>query len=480
MEFTILSHAAMLVNSRRTTLITDPWLVGSTYWRSWWNYPKACDAWREVEHLDYIAITHMHWDHFHGPSLRQLPRSATVLIPDVYFTRMKDDIADFGFKAVIELPHAKTVKLAPGLDVTSYQYGLALDTTLVITDGTTTLMDMNDCKVTGWPLRQILHRHPTIDFVFRSHSSAAPYPFCVHAEDPDELKYRHSDDFLKEFVDTARLTRARYAVPFASNHCFLHKETWRFNSTVVSPLDVKRYFDTHKPQGSECMVMVPGDSWSDRSGFQVQAQDFFTHREKHLTQYAADVAPILEKTYRREAGVRLTFAAFETHFRDVMRSLPRLARVIFKPVVAFKLSNRRSTYWVLDFDRRTIYETPDLPENLSFRIEVPEAVLKDCIQKRMFATWTPSKRLAVYLKKGKLRDLFVFLQFIDMHEYGYFPLRRMLRWRFVSRWAARYRELGQYIALLWTVVRTRNTARPLKAFVAKIAADERRSVTDRS
>jgi len=84
-------------------LITDPWLVGSTYWRSWWNSPKASDAWREVEDLDYIAITHMHWDHFHGPSLRQLPRSATVLIPDVYFTRMKDDIAEFGFKAVIEL-----------------------------------------------------------------------------------------------------------------------------------------------------------------------------------------------------------------------------------------------------------------------------------------------------------------------------------------------------------------------------------------
>ena len=217
--------------------------------------------------------------------------------------------------------------------------------------------------------------------------------------------------------------------------------------------------------------MVPGDSWSDRTGFQLQEQDFFTNREKHLAQYAADVAPILEKTYQREAKARLTFAAFETHFRDVMRSLPRLARLIFKPVVAFNLSNRPSPYWVLDFDRRTIYETQDLPENLSFRIDVPEAVLKDCIQKRMFATWTPSKRLAVYLEKGKLRDLFVFLQFIDMHEYGYFPLRGMLRWRFVSRWAARYRELGQYIALLWTVVRTRNDARPLKVFVAKISAD---------
>src|SRR2546430_15943951 len=109
---------------------------------------------------------------------------------------------------------------------------------------------------------------------------------------------------MREFVDTARLTRARYAVPFASNHCFLHKETRRFNSTVVSPLDVQRYFDRHKPRGSECVVMAPGDSWSDAIGFRLQEQDFFTNREKHLAEYAADVAPMLEKTYANEARVR--------------------------------------------------------------------------------------------------------------------------------------------------------------------------------
>jgi len=308
--------------------------------------------------------------------------------------------------------------------------------------------------------------------VFRSHSSAQPYPFCVQAADPDELKYRGVDDYMREFVDTARLTRARYAVPFASNHCFLHKETRRFNSTVVSPLDVQRYFDRHKPRGSECVVMAPGDSWSDATGFRLQEQDFFTNREKHLAEYAADVAPILEKTYANEARVRLTFSAFEAYFRDFMRSLPRLARIIFKPVIAFSLTGRPGTYWVLDFDRREIYETSDVPGHLAFRIDVHAAVLKDCIQKRMFATWTPSKRLAVYLEKGHLRDLFVFLQFVDMHEYGYFPLRKMLRWRFVSRWAARYREIGQYVALLWRLVRTRHDVRPLKVLVPKISADE--------
>lgn len=99
-------------------------------------------------------------------------------------------------------------------------------------------------------------------------------------------------------------------------------------------------------------------------------------------------------------------------------------------------------------------------------------MLKDCIQKRLFATWTPSKPLAVYLKRGKVRDLFVFLQLIDLHEYGYLPLRKILKWRFVSRWAIRYREIWQYVALLWKVLRTHNDARALKAFVPQISADE--------
>lgn len=93
--------------------------------------------------------------------------------------------------------------------------------------------------------------------------------------------------------------------------------------------------------------MVPGDSWNDQTGFTLQEQDFFASREKYLADYAAEVAPILEKTYRQEAAVRFRFSAFAAYFRDFMHSLPRLARVIFKPVIAFKLANRPGPYWML-------------------------------------------------------------------------------------------------------------------------------------
>ena len=39
MSFKILSHASLLIKSDANELLVDPWLVGSCYWRSWWNYP---------------------------------------------------------------------------------------------------------------------------------------------------------------------------------------------------------------------------------------------------------------------------------------------------------------------------------------------------------------------------------------------------------------------------------------------------------
>src|SRR5205814_3195917 len=56
------------LTSSSKQLLCDPWLVGSAYWRSWWNYPPVPDGLVETLHPDFIYLTHMHWDHFHGRS----------------------------------------------------------------------------------------------------------------------------------------------------------------------------------------------------------------------------------------------------------------------------------------------------------------------------------------------------------------------------------------------------------------------------
>ena len=179
MKFTIVSHACMSVEQAATRLVIDPWFLGSSYWRSWWNFPEPPKE--LVDELDptCVYLTHLHWDHFHGPSLKRFDRDTRIYVPLATTGRMVRDLNQMGFHNVVEIPHGTHVDLGDGLELWSYQFGPTLDSTAIVTDGTTVLLDLNDCKSFGKPLKQITRRFPQIDFVFRSHSSASPLPYCV-------------------------------------------------------------------------------------------------------------------------------------------------------------------------------------------------------------------------------------------------------------------------------------------------------------
>ena len=81
MRFTVIGHACLYIETSGPTLLVDPWLTGSTYWRSWWHFPDSGEpetAWLEPDH---VYLTHHHWDHFHYPSMRRIDRRAEVLVP---------------------------------------------------------------------------------------------------------------------------------------------------------------------------------------------------------------------------------------------------------------------------------------------------------------------------------------------------------------------------------------------------------------
>ena len=467
MKFTVLSHAGLYVEARGTSLIIDPWIVGSCYWRSWWNYPKPAPFASRLETLDYIYLTHLHWDHFHGPSLRKLPKDATLLIPEAHFDRFKKDSKGFRFKEIVEVPHAKTIQLGNGVDFTTYQYSLFTDSAVVVDDGETTLLDLNDCKITGMPLDQLRRHHPKIDFVFRSHSSASAYPQCVDAEDADGGSYRSKEDYMSEFVDTARLLEPRYAIPFASSHCFLHKDTIQYNVDAVSPADVDAYFEQHGPTGSECKVMVSGDSWDSQAGFDIADNDWWSNKDTRVAEYAEEIAPKLRDQYALEDRTSVKFPRFAKYFQAQIESLPKLSRKLFKPVVVYGLPGRDDIHWVVDYDQRKVYESDALPDHWAVRVVMPPIVLRDCLYKKMFSCFSASKRLHVTVRSGHMRDYFILFQLLDMYEYEYFPLRNCFRWRFIKVWLRRWREVIEYFKLLSSIALGRGDD-PLSKFVPKV------------
>jgi L-ascorbate metabolism protein UlaG (beta-lactamase superfamily) len=76
---TFVGHATVMLTSPRTRVLTDPcfahWLWGLRR-----AEPAVIDP-GDLAGVDLVLISHAHADHLHLPSLRRLPRSATVLAP---------------------------------------------------------------------------------------------------------------------------------------------------------------------------------------------------------------------------------------------------------------------------------------------------------------------------------------------------------------------------------------------------------------
>jgi UDP-MurNAc hydroxylase len=449
MHFQILSHAGMLVSGAGKQLLFDPWLIGSAYWRSWWNYPPVRKELVASLQPDFIYLTHIHWDHFHGPSLRKFRKDTPILIPRGNCDRSKRDLHNMGFKNVRELRHGESFELAPGFKITSYHFYPFTDSAAVVECEGSVLFNANDAKFMGGPLKQILRRHPSIDFVFRSHSSANPRLCFDYIDGPA----RNSDEperYLRDFAAFAVATGARYAVPFASNHCFLHRETYHLNDSVVTPMQVEHYFRAREIPGPELKVMVSGDSWSSRTGFAITDGMHFVERERSLEAYADEQAPKLEASYAREAAVDVTLSEVGTYFQRFIASLPWVARRLFKgKPVTYVLTGRRLRCFRVDFYRGKVEETEMLDDrDHPLQVHTSGFILRQCMARGLFIALGISKRVLFRARRADARLIWLLITLFDLYETEMLPLRRILSPRMAATWIPRWREILLYARIL--------------------------------
>ena len=452
MKFTILSHAGLLVEHAGVRVVCDPWLIGSCYWRSWWNFPEPDPALIADLRADFVYLTHLHWDHFHGPSLKKLFTPATrILVPKVTTRRMVEDLNYLGFKDVVEIPHGASYTLGPDFVLRSYQFGLGVDSAVVLAGGGTTIFNCNDAKFFGLPLKQILRDFPRIDFLLRSHSSAGPIPHCVENSDRLPAESLAMSDSADQFVRCALHVGARYAVPFASNHCFLHKETLSYNGTATTPEEVRRHYQgvaARAGRRSECIVMPPGSRWSDQEGFAVREFDF-SSRAEYIESMLARHARKLDDCYAQEAGVLADFDAFRAYFEQMMQAIPGIIRHRALSPLVFEVRDGSGVYfWRVDPRRRAIEELIEAP-NDCLTFEVHAAVLRDCCRNKMFSVWSASKRLRIKLPGPEALDgASRWLTFLDLYELETFPLARNLTLRSLAIRLRRWREPVELAVLL--------------------------------
>jgi UDP-MurNAc hydroxylase len=452
MKFTILSHAGLLVEHAGVRVMCDPWLIGSCYWRSWWNFPEPDRELIAGLRADFVYLTHLHWDHFHGPSLQRLFSPKTrVLVPKVPTRRMVEDLRYLGFEDVVEIPHGSAFALAPDFTLRSYQFGLGVDSAAVLAGGGVTVFNCNDAKFFGLPLKQILRDFPRIDFMLRSHSSAGPIPYCVENYERLPREMLVQSDSADQFVRCALHVGARYAIPFASNHCFLHRDTIAFNAMATTPEEVSRHYRQVAASVSsrtECVVMPPGSSWSDQNGFRIQPFDF-SARADYIASMLSRHGEKLAACYAEEERVSADFDSFRTYFERMMAAIPRFLRRRALSPVAFEVRGASgSRFWRVDPAASSVSELSARPAG-DVVFEVHAAVLRDCTRNRMFSVWSASKRLRIKLPApAALAVATRWLTLLDLYELDTFPLALNFSPRSLAVRLRRWREPLELAALL--------------------------------
>lgn len=450
MEFKVLSHACLWVKQGRTSILIDPWLIGSCYWRSWWNFPEPVFDEAEIEAVDAVVISHIHWDHWHGPTLKKWLRGKRVIVPDEPGLRSAEDLAAIGFTDVVRLPHARSLQLGE-LTLTLYQFGRYLnDAAIVVEGGGAVLLNANDAKIAGAALSNIVRRHGPIDVAFRSHSSANAR-VCFEIVGDDNFVADDREHYFRSFAGFMDVVRPKYAVPFASNHCHLHDDVYGMNGYISNPLQLRDWCDAQPRREWALQVMMPGSSWSAERGFTLAPETPFQALDASLAAYRERVGPVLERYAKQEAAVAINdrmLERFMAYFSADGR--PAQAAGPFTLTLRWPGGIRRS--YACDIDAGTAVALdqerpvePGLPV-----LEMPAIVFRDSVVKNMFHHAGISKRCRFLASNaadmGRLTRI---LGFLDNHELGVYPKRWAYQKRLYGAYLRRWRELLVYAHALW-------------------------------
>ncbi len=456
MKFQVLSHAAMLVQSNGgKKLVCDPWLVGSSYWRSWWNYPPVKREAITDLRPDVIYITHIHWDHFHGPSLELFDKQTLIVVPKGNYSRNKDDLYSLGFKNVIELKHGESHQIEPGFKITSYQFGIFLDSAVLIECDGQKLLNLNDSKHMGPTLKQIVNTHKPINFVFRSHSSANSR-MSYELTDKPEVIEDDINKYIRDFADTAIAVGAKYAIPFASNHCHLHKDSWKYNELVQTPKMVENYFKEHNITKTQLKVMVSGDSYdASTSTFDLSDKDWFTDRKQHLDEYLERSSEKLNQFYEEEARTKINIKMVEKHFKGLSERIPFFLKRRLKNVwFTYILTNGDKVGYIFEINvaEGIVREQPNTTE-ISFekfpiQIHTTTFIFKRCIGFKIFSHMSIGKRVFYKLHSKQKPKMELLNTIFNLDEYDMLPIANLFSSRSLETWRLRWREIWLYVLLV--------------------------------
>lgn len=235
MRVTGLGHAGLLIETRTSRILCDPW-VNPAYFQSWYPCPDNRELdWGSVTEVDYLYISHRHQDHLDKELLASYVHPSTpVLLPDYPLTTLRKTLTSLGFTNQITPPAGAPFPIGGDRILINPQIGPSDgpigDSTLSVSDGTATILNQNDTHLTN--LSSIRSFGPYTAH-FLQHTGALWWPMVYDLP----LKAKQHFALLKRKSQRTRALRyardieASHVFPFAGPPMFLDPDLIGYNGT---------------------------------------------------------------------------------------------------------------------------------------------------------------------------------------------------------------------------------------------------------
>ena len=255
MKIEFVNHASLIVDTNQSRILCDPWLSGRAFNDGWSLLsPTPSIIWSNITH---IWLSHEHPDHFHPPSLLSIPQGERSRIQILYQATRDRKVINWcraqGFR-VQELPEHQPVRLGHDLTVLNGKFPTG-DSWLLIDDGTTRFLNMNDCDTKTMEIaRSTAARTGRVDVL------ATQFSYAAWVGDTRDERVKAARRKLEQVYLQAQCFRPRYLIPFASFAVFSHPESFVQNDGANRIHEIFPELEQRLP--SPIVLLYPGDRWT--------------------------------------------------------------------------------------------------------------------------------------------------------------------------------------------------------------------------
>lgn len=391
MEITFLGQAGLFIETRRGSILCDPWF-NPAYFASWFPFPSNEDVdLVKISCPRYLYISHVHYDHFDPEFLREhVWKEATVLLPDYPLDFLEHALRGLGFTEFIKTKNGRAVAV-DGLRfmimaMIAPNDGAIGDSGLMVDDGEVRIFDQNDSRPVDLDL---LNSFGPFDAHFLQYSGASWYPMAYQFPEKmmQALGRKKRENEMARALRYVREVGASFVIPSAGPPCFLDDHLFGFNDFDHDPVntfpDQAVFLEYMQAQGLDNgQLMLPGSvATISRAACTVahplpsdQVQMIFSKKRAYLEAYKARKQPLINAI---KASWPRGQVDILSSLRDWFEPLLEQADLICVGVNGRVLLDCDVQQLVLDFHLRRVYAWGG--EEWDYRFHIDPALIEYCI-----------------------------------------------------------------------------------------------------